>query len=104
MAPNDSPKQKGIAANANARADNPNAIAETSSCFMFSGGEIIELPKLPLNPFIKEDQSPILDSLTLFPVRADSRAASRICITITFVSSAVKSPFGSNCPRSTAAR
>ena len=43
-------------------------------------------------------------SRTACPVRADCRAASRICITFTFVSSELRSPFGSSFPLSTAAR
>ena len=43
-------------------------------------------------------------SLMVFPSRADCRAASRICITTTLVSSEVRSPFGFRVPFNTAAR
>jgi len=39
-----------------------------------------------------------------FPVRIESRAASRICMTITLVSSAVRSPLSTILPLSTAVR
>jgi hypothetical protein len=44
------------------------------------------------------------DSLMVLPSRADCLAASRICITTTFVSSEVKSPSGFRLPLSTATR
>jgi hypothetical protein len=43
-------------------------------------------------------------SLMVLPSRADCRAASRICITTTLVSSEVRSPSGCRVPLSTAAR
>ena len=43
-------------------------------------------------------------SLMVRPSRADCRAASRICITTTLVSSDVRSPFGFRVPFNTAAR
>jgi len=45
-----------------------------------------------------------LVSLTVCLVCADSLAASRICVTITFVSSALRSPLSTISPRSTAPR
>jgi hypothetical protein len=43
-------------------------------------------------------------NLMVRPSRADCRAASRICITTTLVSSDVRSPFGFKVPFNTAAR
>src|SRR6516165_8499587 len=52
----------------------------------------------------RQDYSETLVNRTALPVLADSRAASRICMTVTLVSSALRSPWSLILPLSAATR